>query len=111
LQQIVARKRDRFVLLRPDEIVLFQMDSGIVKARTANDSYSINYQLAELEEGLPAGVFFRARREVLVNLSKVKEIRPFFKSSFLLTMADAAQTEISVSERQAKALRLRLPGL
>jgi DNA-binding LytR/AlgR family response regulator len=39
----------------------------------------------------------------------VKEIRPYFKSSFLLAMPDAA--EIAVSERQAKLLRQRIPGL
>jgi two-component system LytT family response regulator len=111
LQQIVARKQNRFVLLRPDEVVFFHVDSGIVKARTTSETYWVNHQLTELEEGLPEGVFFRARREVLVNLGQVKEIRPYFKSSFLLTMADAAHTEISVSERQAKLLRQRLPGL
>jgi two-component system, LytTR family, response regulator len=111
LQQVVGRKRDRFVLLRPDEIVLFQVDGGIVRAKTATDSYWVNHQLTELENGLPEGLFFRARREVLVNLAKVKEIRPYFKSSFLLTMTDAALTEVPVSERQAKLLRQRLPGL
>lgn len=111
LVQVVGRKRDRFVLLRPDDIVLFHVDSGVVKARTASESFWINHQLTELEEGLPDGLFFRARREVLVNLAKVKEIRPYFKSTFLLTMTDAAETEIAVSERQAKLLRQRLPGL
>jgi DNA-binding LytR/AlgR family response regulator len=55
--------------------------------------------------------FFRARRQVLVNLRAVKEIRPYFKSTFLLIMNDAAATEIAVSERQAKLLRRRIPGL
>ncbi len=111
LQQVVARKQNRFVLLRPDEIVFFHVDSGIVRARTAADNYWVNHQLNELEDALPDGMFFRARRELLVNLAQVKDIRPYFKSSFLLTMADAAHTEISVSERQAKLLRQRLPGL
>jgi DNA-binding LytR/AlgR family response regulator len=48
---------------------------------------------------------------VLVNLRAVKEIRPYFKSSFLLIMNDAANTEIAVSERQSKLLRRRIPGL
>ena len=111
LAQVVARKRDRIVLLPPAEIIFFQVDNGIVKAKTATDSYCVNHQLIELEQGLPDGLFFRARREVLVNLARVTEIRPYFKSSFLLTMADAARTEIAVSERQAKLLRQRLPGL
>jgi DNA-binding LytR/AlgR family response regulator len=108
LEQIVARKRDRFVLLNPDDILYFNAENGLVRAKTATESYLVNYQLAELEVAL-AQAFFRARRSTLVNLRRVKEIRPFFKSSFVLAMSDAA--EISVSARQARLLRLRIPGL
>ena len=52
-----------------------------------------------------------ARREVLVNLTRIREIRPYFKSGFLLIMPDPAATEIIVSERQARSLRQRIPGL
>ena len=50
LRQIVGRKRDRFVLLDPDDILYFIAESGLIKARTAQDSYVVNYQLSELEE-------------------------------------------------------------
>jgi two-component system, LytTR family, response regulator len=108
LEQIVGSKRDRFVLLNPDDILYFSAENGLVKAKTATESYVVNYQLADLETAL-AQAFFRARRSALVNLRRVKEIRPFFKSSFVLAMPDAA--EITVSARQAKLLRLRIPGL
>ena len=71
----------------------------------------MNYQLGELEAGLPPDLFFRARREVLVNLNRIKEIQPYFKSGFLLVMADTSGTRIVVSERQARSLRQRIPGL
>ena len=89
----------------------FQVEDGIVKAKTANDSCWVNHQLVELESALPSNLFFRARREVLVNLSKIKEIKPYFKSGFLLVMSDAAGTEIAVSERQVHPFRQHLPGL
>lgn len=108
LEQIVGRKRDRFFLLSPNDILYFCTESGLLKAKTATDSYLVTYPIAELEAALPPS-FFRARRSVLVNLSRVKEIRPYFKSSFLLAMQDAA--EIAVSERQSKLLRQRIPGL
>jgi len=108
LEQIVGRKRDRFFLLSPNEILYFCTENGLLKAKTATDSYLVTYPIAELEAALPPS-FFRARRSVLVNLSRVKEIRPYFKSSFLLAMQDAA--EIAVSERQSKLLRQRIPGL
>jgi two-component system, LytTR family, response regulator len=111
LHQIVCRKRDRLLLTPPDQICWFQVEDGVVKAHTAVDTFTVNYQLGELEAGLPGDLFFRARREVLVNLTRIREIRPYFKSGFLLVMPDAAATEIVVSERQARSLRQRIPGL
>jgi DNA-binding LytR/AlgR family response regulator len=111
LQRVVGRKGQHVVLLDPEQILWFYMDGGIVKARTASDTYWVNYQLAQLEAGLNAEIFFRARREVLVNLRNVSSIKPYDRSTFVLTMADAASTELLVSERQAKELRQRLPGL
>jgi two-component system LytT family response regulator len=111
LRQIVCRKRDRLILMPPEQILWFQVQEGIVKAHTAEDTYWLNCQLGELEAGLSPEQFFRARREVLVNLHRIKEIRPYFKSSFLLVMADPAATEIVVSERQARLFRQQIPGL
>src|SRR5215467_8355669 len=52
LQQVVGRKRDRFILLDPGEILYFASESGLVKAKTATDSYLVNYQLADLEAAI-----------------------------------------------------------
>jgi DNA-binding LytR/AlgR family response regulator len=111
MRQVVCRKRDRLLLIPPEQILWFQVEKGIVKAHTADDIFWVNSQLSELEAGLPAERFFRARREVLVNVERIREIRPYFKSGFLLLMADAPATEIVVSERQARLFRQRIPGL
>jgi DNA-binding LytR/AlgR family response regulator len=111
LQRVVCRKGHTLLLLDPEDILWFYIDGGIVKAKTATDTYWVNYQLAQLESGLDEETFFRARRELLVNLHRVKSIKPYDRSSFTLTMTDASETELLVSERQAKELRQRLPGL
>jgi DNA-binding LytR/AlgR family response regulator len=111
LRQIVGRKNGRALLIPAEQVLWFHMKDGLVRANTAADSFWVNHQLAELEAALPPDLFFRARREVLVNMNRIKEIKPYFKSSFLLVMSDSASTEIAVSERQARPLRQRLPGL
>jgi two-component system, LytTR family, response regulator len=111
LRHVVCRKRDRLTLVPPEQILWFEVKDGIVRARTAADSFWVNYQLVDLESALPEGLFFRARREALVNVTKIKEIKPYFRSGFLLVMADTASTEIVVSERQVRPLRERFPGL
>jgi DNA-binding LytR/AlgR family response regulator len=111
IRQIVCRKCDRMVLVAPEQICWFRAEDGIVKAHTGNDAYYVNHALSELEARLPEDLFFRARREVLVNMGKIKEIRPYFKSGFLLVMSDGSATEIAVSARQAHEFRQRIPGL
>jgi two-component system, LytTR family, response regulator len=111
MEQIVARKANRVFLLDPEEALFFYMDSGIVRVRVENDTYWVNYQLGELEQALVSRGFFRARRSSLVNLKRVREVRSDPRSTFVLVMGDARNTEVEVSERQGRALRARIPGL
>ena len=111
LERIVCRKQNRFFLLDPPEILRFYIDEGIVRAQTHTENYWVNYQLNQLESGLDPKIYFRARREVLVNLSKVRSLKPYDSSTFALVMSDPHETELLVSERRAKELRQRLPGL
>jgi two-component system, LytTR family, response regulator len=111
MEQIVVRKANRVFLLDPEEALFFYMDSGIVRVRVENDTYWVNYQLGELEQALVSRGFFRARRSSLVNLKRVKEVRSDPRSTFVLVMGDARNTEVEVSERQGRALRARIPGL
>jgi DNA-binding LytR/AlgR family response regulator len=108
LQQIIARRRDRFVLLRLDQICFFELTDGTVKVKTDTDQYWTDYQINDLEARLPDPPFFRVHRSAIVNMRKVKEIAPVMKSSFLIVMNDQAASEIQVSERQSKKLRQML---
>jgi two-component system, LytTR family, response regulator len=111
IDHLVGRRQGRFVLLRPAEVLYFSADTGVVRAHTATDSFHVEMTLNDLEESLSAYKFFRAHRATLVNLSHVREIEPSFRSSYLLTMADSSRSQIQVSERQAKLLREKIPGL
>jgi DNA-binding LytR/AlgR family response regulator len=111
LRHIVARLRNRFVLLAPDNISLFAISDGLVWAFTPSAKCVVNYQLADLEAGLPADQFFRASRAALINISRIAEVKPYGKSTYAITMDDAAHTEILVGERRAKLMRELLPGL
>jgi DNA-binding LytR/AlgR family response regulator len=110
MEQIVARKANRVFLLDPADALLFYMDNGIVRVHVENDTYWVNYPLGELEDALASKGFFRARRSALVNLKRVKEIRSDPRS-FVLVMGDAKTSEVEVRDRQARALRARIPGL
>jgi two-component system, LytTR family, response regulator len=108
LQQIIARRRDRYLPLSVDQAIFFIVEDGVVRIHTENDSFWSDYQLSELESRLPAPPFFRAHRSVIVNLKRVKEIIPTARASFLLIMSNNDLSKVQVSERQSKRLRQML---
>ena len=61
--------------------------------------------IEELAGALDAEVFWRPHRSYLVNINHIKEVLPWFKSSFMIKMNDKRQTEIPVSRTQTKRLR------
>jgi two-component system LytT family response regulator/two-component system response regulator LytT len=61
--------------------------------------------LDELQDQLDPEQFFRAHRSFLVNLHHIREVVPWFKSTYQLRMDDRKQTEIPVSRTQTKRLR------
>ena len=61
--------------------------------------------LEELLDSLDSKLFWRAHRSYLVNINHIREVVPWFKSSYQLRMDDKKQTEIPVSRAQTKRLR------
>jgi len=61
--------------------------------------------LEELSEDLTSNVFWRAHRSFLVNINHIREVVPWFKSSYQLRMDDKKQSEIPVSRAQTRRLR------
>jgi DNA-binding LytR/AlgR family response regulator len=56
-------------------------------------------------EQLDLEKFWRAHRSFIVNIQHIREVVPWFKSSYQLRMDDAKKTEIPVSRAQTKRLR------
>jgi DNA-binding LytR/AlgR family response regulator len=106
--RIIARRRDRFVLLGLDEVFFFRIEDGLVRVKTKEETYWTDYRLNDLEERLPDPPYFRAHRSIIVNMSKVREIAPLTGSGYLLIMNDREGSEIRVSERQSKKLHRML---
>jgi DNA-binding LytR/AlgR family response regulator len=105
LQHVVARLRDRYLLLPLEDVCFFRVEDGLVKVKTAAQLYRTDYTLSDIEDRLPDPPFFRAHRAFIVNAQKIAEIAPLFKGSYMLVMNDKERSEVQVSERQSKLVR------
>jgi two-component system, LytTR family, response regulator len=106
LQHLIGRRRDRFILLRLDQVSLIFVEDGLVKVKTETETFWTDYKMNDLEARLPSPPFFTARRSTIVNMQYVKEIAALPRSTFQLILRDSASsTKVLVSERQSKLLR------
>jgi two-component system LytT family response regulator/two-component system response regulator LytT len=104
--QIAIRVGERFVLVQADEVVHASLIDESIVVVTTNVSGTSNYRtLDELQARLDPAVFWRVHRSHLVNITKIKEIVPWFSRNYLLKMKDAKGTEIPVSRTQTRRLR------
>jgi two-component system, LytTR family, response regulator len=104
--QLVIRVGDKFVLVQAEEVVYASLEDETIMVVTNTVSGSSNYRtLDELQTRLDPAVFWRVHRSHLVNITKIKEIVPWFSRNFLLKMKDPKATEIPVSRAQTRRLR------
>lgn len=104
--KVVMKSGGRHYLLDPQEIVFAKVEDGVIVIATRNvEGHAAFHTIEELQATLDEAHFWRAHRSFLVNLNHVKEVVPWFNSSFQLRMGDKNQTEIPVSRNQSRRLR------
>jgi two-component system, LytTR family, response regulator len=104
--KIVIQAQSRLLLIDQKDICHASIDEGVITVVTATiEGHSKCRTLEELLELLDPSLFWRAHRSYVVNINHIKEVVPWFKSSYQLRMDDRKQTEIPVSRAQTRRLR------
>jgi two-component system response regulator LytT len=107
--KILLKAVGRMFLVDQKEICYASIEDGVITVVTAGASsmegHSNCRTLEELLASLDPGMFWRAHRSYLVNINRIREVVPWFKSSYQLRMDDKKQSEIPVSRAQTKRLR------
>jgi two-component system LytT family response regulator/two-component system response regulator LytT len=104
--RIVVQAGTRMLLVDQKELCFAAIDEGIISVSTPTiEGQSKCRTLEELLELLDPQIFWRAHRSYVVNINHIKEVVPWFKSSYQLRMNDRKNTEIPVSRAQTRRLR------
>jgi two-component system response regulator LytT len=107
--KLLVRSNQRNFIVDANEVIYATIDDGLITVVAATLEGQSNYRtIEELQSNLDPDTFWRVHRSYLVNIHRIKEVIPWFKSSFQLRMDDKKQTEIPVSRVQTKRLRALL---
>lgn len=98
---------EKMILVHIDEIVLCSIENNRTTIRTEKATYETNESLASLESKLPQVKFIRTHRAYIVNLTKIREISPYFNNTLALKL-EGCKEEIPVSRNYLKSFKVAL---
>jgi len=75
-----------------------------IRVYTKERTYTGKISISELEKKLPKSVFFRSHRSYIINVKKIKEIIPWFNSTFKIKFENV-DYEAYVSRSKAKEFK------
>ena len=104
--KVVVKTQDRLLLVNHKDVCFASIEDGAISVTTSTVEGESNCRtLEELMDQLDPEMFWRVHRSFLVNIQHIREVVPWFKSSYQLRMDDPKKTEIPVSRNQTKRLR------
>jgi two-component system, LytTR family, response regulator LytT len=104
--KLAVRSNNRHFIVDANEVIYATIDNGLITLVTTNLEGHSNYRTIEdLHAALDRDQFWRVHRSYLVNINRIKEVVPWFKSSYQLRMDDKKHTEVPVSRVQTRKLR------
>jgi two-component system LytT family response regulator/two-component system response regulator LytT len=104
--KLAVRCNNRHFIVDANDVIYATIDNGLITLVTTTLEGHSNYRTIEdLQAALDRDQFWRVHRSYLVNINRIKEVVPWFKSSYQLRMDDKKHTEIPVSRVQTRRLR------
>ena len=107
--KLLVKNGGRNFIVDSQDMVYATIQDGLITVVASGVEGESNYRtIEELQSSLDPDAFWRVHRSFLVNINRIREVIPWFKSSFQLKMNDRKQTEIPVSRIQTRRLRTLL---
>jgi two-component system response regulator LytT len=104
--KLLVKSQARMFLVDAEDMIYAAIQDGTITIFARDFEGVSNYRtIEELGASLDSDHFWRPHRSYLVNINHIKEVVPWFKSSYMLKMNDKRASEIPVSRAQTKRLR------
>ncbi|MFZ4835701.1 LytR/AlgR family response regulator transcription factor [Rouxiella sp. Mn2063] len=97
-------KDERIIVTDINNIYYAAAHEKVTKVYTRREEFTMPMNISELCTRLPEEHFFRCHRSYCVNLSKIREIVPWFNNTYILRLSDL-DFEVPVSRSKVKEFR------
>jgi two-component system LytT family response regulator len=95
-------RKDSILVLPADLIYYARADEKLTYVHTAKGHFVIPTSIGDFAEKLPADTFFRCHRSWCINISRIREISPWFNGTYVIKLHNFDDVEIPVSRSHLK---------
>ena len=106
--RIAVRNRGCVAFVKLEEIDWFGAADNYVTLHRGRETHLVRTTMAELEVKLDPALFLRVHRSSIVNLDRIKELRPWFRGDYLLVLRDGTELTLTKNHREKLESRLLL---
>lgn len=97
-------KNEKIIVTDIDDIYYASAQEKVTCVYTRTEEYTLTMSISDFHNSLPQELFFRCHRSYIINISKIREIIPWFNNTYLLKMKDL-DYEVPVSRSNVKEFR------
>ncbi|MFG1174309.1 LytR/AlgR family response regulator transcription factor [Erwiniaceae bacterium CAU 1747] len=97
-------KDERIIVTDINDIYYAEAHEKLTFVYTRREEFVMSMNMTEFCSRLPEEYFFRCHRSYCVNLSKIREIEPWFNNTYILKLRDL-EFQVPVSRSKVKAFR------
>lgn len=98
--RLMLRHREGVSFIDLDELMLIQREDRATVLYTSDGTrYVTSDSLSELEERLPAGMFFRTHKSYIVNVNHIDSITPYGRWTYVIRLRGTKQDALITHER------------
>jgi two-component system, LytTR family, response regulator len=103
MDRLVIKSDGRVVFLKTREVDYAEAAGNYLSLHVGKGTYPIRETMNAFEARLDPEKFLRIHRSTIVNIERIKEVQPWFKGEYVVTLRDG--TELSLSRTYRDKLR------
>ena len=98
----IAVKRGEKIFLQPvEEIELFESEGKYVRIHAGGEHYMIRETMIQLGQILDPRTFIRISRSEIINIARIREIQPWFRGDYVVTLESGRNVNTTKSYRDS----------
>ncbi len=99
-ERLAVKTGDRVLLLRVEELDWIKAADNYVELHKGRETHLLRETLNALEARLPAEKFVRISRSVIVNVERVRELKPLFSGEYTVVLENGTELGLTRGYRE-----------